>query len=209
MQALLAAAQVFQLALAGELVDLDADALVLGEDLVLDHGVEGAEEVALADEEVGLGAEGVEHAGHLDGDVAGADESRDLGLLLELEEAVAGDAEVGAGDALGDVRAAADGDERLLGLDGLDVAVVEADVHGVGVLEGGAPVDVLDVVVVEVALVDAVEALDVGVALVLEGGPVEGCGLADGEAVRGGFVYGLGHGGRVPCYLLGDAAWPC
>lgn len=43
--------------------------------------------------------------------------------------------------------------------------------------------EVLDTVVLEVALVDAVEALDVCVALGLEGGPVEGSGFLDVEAV--------------------------
>jgi hypothetical protein len=65
---------------------------------------------------------------------------------------------------------------------------------------------VLDLVVVEVALVDAVEAVDVGVALVLEGRPVEGRRLLEVEAIRLGLVDRLGNGGGVEGDLLGDAA---
>ena len=71
---------------------------------------------------------------------------------------------------------------------------------------------VLDLVVIQVALVDAVEALDVGVALVLEVVPVERSRLLNGEAVGFGVVDGFGEGGGVVCDLLGNAArWkiPC
>jgi hypothetical protein len=70
-------------------------------------------------------------------------------------------------------------------------------------------VHVLDLVVGEVALVDAVEAEDVGVAPFLEGGPVEGGGFFYAEAVRLGFVDRLGDGGGVEGDFLGDAARVC
>lgn len=72
-------------------------ALVFGDDLLLDHGVEGAEESVVSDEEMGFATEVVEHAGHFDGDVACAYESDSFGEFLEIEEAVRGDAEFGAG----------------------------------------------------------------------------------------------------------------
>ena len=67
---------------------MDPLALVLVRDCFLDHGVEVAEECAVSDEEVGFGSEMVEHAGHFDGDVAGAHEGDALGEFFEVEEAV-------------------------------------------------------------------------------------------------------------------------
>lgn len=62
----------FEFGLGGVAVDDEALALVFGHDFVLDHGVEGAEEFVVADEEMGFAAEVVEHACHFNGDVAGA-----------------------------------------------------------------------------------------------------------------------------------------
>ena len=84
----MAIAEILDLALRGLLVQVQALALVLGGDLLLDQRVEGAQEGVVADEEVGLRAEGVEHAGHFDGDVAGANDGDLLGLRLEVKEAV-------------------------------------------------------------------------------------------------------------------------
>lgn len=66
--------------------------------------------------------------------------------------------------------------------------------------------DILDIVLFKVALVDAVQALDVGIALSLERGPVEWCGLFDRETVGFGLVDGLGDGGGVPGYFLWDTS---
>jgi hypothetical protein len=55
----------------------------------------------------------------------------------------------------------------------------------------------------QVLLVDSVQALDVGVTLVLEGGPVEGGSFLDGETVGLGLVDGFLDGGGVPGDLLG------
>jgi hypothetical protein len=70
-------------------------------------------------------------------------------------------------------------------------------------------VHVLDLVVGEVTLVDAVEPEDVGVALLLECGPVEGGGFFYVEAVRLRVVDRLGDGGGVEGDFLGDAAEVC
>jgi len=64
---------------------------------------------------------------------------------------------------------------------------------------------VFDLLVGEIALVNAVEALDVGVALVLERGPVEGGGLLDIEAICFCLVNGLGDKCGVVGDLFGDA----
>ena len=111
-----------------------------------------------------------------------------------------------AGDVLGHLRVAADGDQDLLGIDGGLGAVVEHDFDGLGRGEVRAAVDVLDLVVVEVPLVDAVQPLDVGVALLLEGAPIEGRALINRKAIGGGFLDRLGDGGGVPGYFLRDAA---
>lgn len=94
--------------LLGAAVDVHAHPflVVLGHDL-LHHGVKVAQEGVAADHEVGLGGEGLKDAREFDGDVAGADEDNLFGLLLELEEAVGGDAVLGAGDVLWDDRISA------------------------------------------------------------------------------------------------------
>lgn len=188
------------------LMQVHAKALVLGGHAVLDHGVEVAQEGAVADEEVGLDAEGVEHAGELDGDVAGADEGDLLGQGGDVEEAVAVDAVLGAGDAREAGGAAADGDDDAVRAHGGLGAVVLGDLDLVPGQQLRAAVDVLDLVVGQVALVDAVEALHVGVALRLERGPVEGRRLLDAEAVGLALVYGLGDGSGVEGDLFGYAA---
>ena len=106
-------------------MDYDALTFVFGGDGFLDHGVEGAEEVVVADEEVGFASEVVEHSCHFDGNVAGAYEGDFLGTLFEFEEPVGSYAEFAAGDVFRDVGMAASGEEDVLCTDGLFGAVVE------------------------------------------------------------------------------------
>jgi hypothetical protein len=80
-----------------------------------------------------LGAQGAQHAGQLDADVAAADDADRLGCSLQLEEAVGGDAELGAGHTRHD-RPPAGGDGDVVG--GVALAV---DLDGVGIDEAGAP----------------------------------------------------------------------
>jgi len=138
----------FEFGLGGAAVDLHALALVFLGDGVLDHGVEVAEEGVVADEEVGLGAEGVEHAGQLDGDVAGADDGDFLGLALEVEEAVAGDAQLAAGDVRRFVGVSAGGEQDVLGFDRRLGAVVQHHLGFVLRQQVRPAVYVLDLVVV-------------------------------------------------------------
>ena len=63
-----------------------------------------------------------------------------------------------------------------------------------------------DFVVTKVFGVDAIEPLNVGIAFVLEGCPVEGCGFFDGEAIGFSLVESLGDRSRIPGDLFGDAA---
>ena len=69
-------------------MDYYALAFVFGSDGFLDHGVEGTEEIVVADEEVGFAAKVVEHSCHFDGDVAGTYEGDFLGALSEFKESV-------------------------------------------------------------------------------------------------------------------------
>lgn len=65
--------------------------------------------------------------------------------------------------------------------------------------------NVFDLVVGEVSFVDAIEALDVRIALVLEGSPVEGSCLLDRKPVGLGFVDGLGESSGIEGDLFGNA----
>lgn len=160
----------------------------------------------MADKEVRLDAEGVEHASKLNGNVAGTNQGNLLGQLVNVKEAVAVDAELGAWNLRGRAGLAANRDEDLLGLDVHLGAIVERHLNLVLVEKLGPAVQVFDRVLVEVALVDAIEALDVGITLGLEGRPVEGSRLLYGETVCLGVVDGLGEGGSVEGNLFGDAS---
>jgi hypothetical protein len=97
---------------------------------------------------------------------------------------------------------ATNGDQDLLGIDDHFGAIIEGDLGLVLRQEATPAVEVLDLVVVEIALVDAVKALDICITLGLECGPVEGGGLLDGEAVSFRVVDGLGEGRSVEGDLL-------
>jgi len=112
-QLLQAIAQVLELALRAVGVNVKALTSVLFHNLVLNHGVESTEELVMTDEQVGLSAEVVEHASHLDGNVTSADNSDLLGLLLEIEEAVTVNAELSTLD-VDCAGATTDSDEDLL-----------------------------------------------------------------------------------------------
>ena len=100
-------------------------ALVFGRDGFLDHGVEGAEESVVSNEEVGFATEVVEHSCHFDGDVAGAYKGDFLRALLEFEESVRCDAVFAAGDVFRNIGVTTGGDENVLCTNGLFAAVVK------------------------------------------------------------------------------------
>jgi hypothetical protein len=201
-QLLQAVAQILKLALRAVCVNVKALTSVLFHNLVLDHGVESAQELVMTDEQVSLGTEVVEHASHLDSNVTSTDDSDLLGLLLEVEEAITADTELGTLD-VDCAGATTDSDEDLLCANLLLLTVLADNLDDVLGDERGGSVEVFDLVVLQVLLVDSVQALDVGVTLVLEGGPVEGSGLLDGETVGLGLVDGFLDGGGVPGDLLG------
>lgn len=130
------------------LVQLDAKSLILLGHALLDDGVKVPEESIVADEQVCLDAERIEHARELDRNVPRTDESDLLGQGSDIEEAVAVGAELGAGDLRSGRRVAADSDEDLFGVDGCLGAVVEGDFDFVAREDLGPAVDVLDLVIV-------------------------------------------------------------
>ena len=159
----------------------------------------------MTDEKVGLHAESVEHASELDSNVTGANQGDLLGKGLDIEETVAVDTVLGAGDMGRDGGVAAHGNQDLLGVDDRLGAIIKGNLDRVGRHELGPAVNIFDLVVSEVALIDAVETGNIGVALVLEGSPVEGSSLLEAEAVVLGLVNGFGNESGVEGDLLGYA----
>src|SRR6185437_5445165 len=118
-----------------------------------------------AQKECHVGAERREYAGQLDGDVAAADDGDPLRPARQLEEAVGGNPELRARD--GRQQGTAAGSEH-------DVRSAERGARGLhraAVHEMRPAADQRDAALGEIALVDAVEAQNVGVALLLEEGP--------------------------------------
>ena len=146
--------------------------------------VKRVEDNVATEEQVRLRAERVEDARELDADVARADGGGAL-WLLELEEAVQGDAELRAGDLVlgGDDGVAAGGDVDVVGFEDVLGLVLELDFNLVLGEEAAVALMVLDAVLGPVGRVDLVEAADVRIALLDEGGPVEDAVLPAGHLV--------------------------
>ena len=186
-------------------VDVDALAFVFFDDGLLDHGVEGAEEGFVADEEVRFAPEVVEHPGHFDGDVACTHQGDAFGESFKVEESVGGDTEFGA-RGVGDVGMAPGGKEDFFGADGFFGAAVEDDFDFVFGKQVGAAMEVLDVVFFEVSFVYTVQTFDVVISFVLKGRKVERAGFFDIEPIRCRLVKGFGNSSGVPGDLLGHTA---
>eukprot|EP00050_Salpingoeca_kvevrii_P006715 m.291178 g.291178 ORF g.291178 m.291178 type:complete len:515 (-) comp12428_c0_seq1:41-1585(-) len=179
--------------------NLNASAGHLSKQLRADCLVEAAKDLLSADHELDVAAKGIEDARHLDGNVASANDSAALGQLLELEKAVAGDAQLLARDA-GPGRTAAGGNDNVL-----CPVRVASDLDGVGRSKLGKTLNLLNAALAEVGLVDAVQALDVGIALRLEGGKVKRAALSV-KAVLGVVANHVSVHGCVEHDLLWHAA---
>lgn len=94
--------------------------------------------------------------------------------------------------------------QHLLCFDLRFAAIVERDFDIMLVLEGGGAVNVLNLVIAEITLVDTVKAFDVGIALLLEGSPVEGGCFLEMKAICTGIVEGLPDRSGAPGDLLWD-----
>src|SRR5438105_6696008 len=131
-----------------------------------EHVVEGLQRRVAAQHQRGAGPEAGENAGELDGDVTAAHDRDAPRALGELEEAVGGDAELGTGNQ-GPARPPTGGEDDVRGLQtapgGRDRVLIE---------EARPGAYQLDLVARQVRGVRLVQLEDVGVAPLLEQGPV-------------------------------------
>ena len=118
-----------------------------------------------------------EYLGHLHSDVAGAHHHHAPRPLRKLEEAVAGDTELGARD-VRDQRAAPDSDQDVVS--GVDSAV---NLNPFIPDKLGQAFDDLDLGVVQIALIDPIESLDVSLSFLSKSFPVKSDVASDAEAV--------------------------
>lgn len=145
----------------------------------------------------------------LDSDVTSSNDGDALGLFLERKEAVAGDTVLGA-LYVRVRRLTSNGNNNPVRLEDVLGSIGPLHLNLVLALEPGEARVVVDVVLLKVALVNAVEAADIGVTLALERLPVKGDRLlggglvepGDAETVRVGVAKVLGDGGCVPHHLL-------
>mmetsp|Transcript_13380 Transcript_13380/g.28253 ORF Transcript_13380/g.28253 Transcript_13380/m.28253 type:complete len:440 (+) Transcript_13380:380-1699(+) len=166
-------------------------------EVLAENRVEAAESLVTAHEEARRATKLLEDAGKLNRNVASTNNSHLLRLLLEEEEAVRVDAVLDARDGR-HYGLAADGDVDVVGRVGR-----VAHLDRVRAIKAGEALDEGHARVLEVARVDTVETLDVKVAHVLDGGPVErGAVVAVVEAVLLGGADHLVHHGRVEHDLL-------
>jgi hypothetical protein len=160
----------------------------------------------MTDEKVSLCAKSVEHASELNGNVPCTDECHLLGLPGNIEETVTVHAMLGPRNLRRDGWPTTNRHKDLLCVDDDLGTIIKGDLGLVPGEQAAPAVEVLNLVVVKVAFVDAVEALDVGVTLRLECGPVEGSGLLDGESVSFRVVDSFGECRGVESDLLGNTA---
>src|SRR5438067_4031389 len=160
-----------------------------------EHVVEGLQRRVAAQHQRGAGPEAGENARELDGDVTAAHDRDAPRALGELEEAVGGDAELGAGNQ-GPARPPTGGEDEVRGLQaapgGRDRVLIE---------EARPGAYQLDLVARQVRGVRLVQLEDVGVAPLLEQGPVVPGDLQPETVVRG-VVQRAAQIGRVPIDLL-------
>src|SRR6185312_13357250 len=179
--------------------DLDSDFAQQPHRRLADHGIEALQDRRPAHDQGGPGAQLREDPGKLDGDVATAHYGDAPRLLLQLEEAVRGYAEIHSGD-VREHRTAPGGNDDVLA-----EQRALADDDGMPVPESRPAAHQLDAVLRQRGLVDCVELGDVSVALALQKGPVEAVRL-EMKAVLGSVVRGVGKVGGIPHDLFRNTA---
>lgn len=92
--------------------------------------------------------------------------------------------------------------QNLFSANGFFAAVVENNLRFVLRNEVSTAVKPFNVIISKVLGVNAIQAFDISITLVLESFPVKRSGLLDRETVRFGFTKGFGNCGSVPCDLL-------
>ncbi len=167
---------------------------------VAQEGVEVAQKMRPAQQHGDLAAQRVEQAGQFHGDVPGAHHRHALRALGQLEEAVGGDAVLGAGH-VGHGGKAAGGDDDVIGAD-----LFAIHVEGPGIDETRTAPHVIDAVVLEVVDVPVIDTFYIFLPAFHQLLPVEAVDR-DVEAVAGGVVVQhVGHVGGIPHDLLRHAA---
>ncbi|MNX61455.1 hypothetical protein D3C86_923890 [compost metagenome] len=182
--------------------DLDAALLDLAGQMGAHVVVKAAQDVRAAIDQGRLDAEPGENARELDRDIAAARDQDALGQFRQVEGFFGRDGVFDARQVLGLPRAAAGGDQDLLGGEGL---VLADDLDRVGVLHHGAAVDQIDARLAQVGGVDARQAGDLDVLGLQEGRPVE-LRIVEGPAVALGDLQSVAHFRGHDHELLGHAA---
>jgi hypothetical protein len=189
--------------------DVDAGVFHPGSEYLLDGRVESSEDSVTADEEVGLGSEGVEDAGELDGNVTGSDHNDPLRLVFELKETIRADTEACSGDFLirGNGWMAAYGDADVIGLDSAGPLAGFRDLDLGGGKDGCVTSQEVDTLPVPITLVDAAEFLNVSVALKFKSCPVKLLVVYAFELVSGRLMKLVCEICGMPHQLLWDTTW--
>jgi hypothetical protein len=164
-----------------------------------EHRLEGAQHALAAQHQAGVRAQAAQDTRQFHGDVAAAHDRHPLRPARQLEEAIRGDAELGAGE-LRQQRPAPGGEDDVRGAEG---AVAGSD--GVRIDEMPARAHEFDVALGEVRRVHPVQAVYVGVPPALELAPVMTQQL-DLEAVALRILHGAAQVRGVPHDLLRHAA---
>ena len=189
-------------------VEFDSGVLHPRSEDFLDGRVKSPEDGVTTNEEMGLCSEGVENTGQFNGDIAGTDDDDPFWLVFEVEETIGGDAEASSGDFLfrGDGRVTANGNANVVGFDGVGLFTRLRDPDLSGREDGSMTIEEVDTLPVPVGLVDTTQSLDVGVALGLEGCPVELWLIKTLELVSRGMTKLVSEIGGMPHQLLGNAS---
>lgn len=174
-----------------------------------DVRVESPEDVVMTDEEMGLCAERIEDTCEFYGDVTSTDDDDSFRLVLELEEPVRGDTEVSPGNFVfrGDDRMTTDGDADVMSVEDLGFLTRVRDLDLGGREDGGVTVEEVDALLFPVSEIDTAKPFYVGVALELEGGPVELWFVDVLELVPYGLTELVGKICGMPHQFLWDASW--
>ena len=188
------------------LVDDDASFFVPLRQRLLDHRVEVAQEGVAPDEHVHFDIECTHDSCQLHCDVACANEGHLLGQLLDIEEAVTVDAELGARNVLRFDRMSSGCNEDMWsGVGGL-AAIRQLDLELVDVFERGRASDEVNSFTLPIPLVSPIETCDVRVSLLLEFGKVELDVLGDVISIVCAILQYFVNGGEVSCDLFRDTA---
>ena len=154
------------------------------------RAIEAAQEQVTAVQQRGIGAQALEDASELDGDVAATDHQYTTRQFFEVERLVGGDRQLLARN-IRHLWPAASGDENVSG-----AVALAFDFDFVGTGDTGMPLQQGHAAVDQQVAVDAVEALDLTVLVGDQGAPVE-MPFLQRPAKTGGLLQLVGHMGAI------------